>query len=530
MRFLALVAVGEPETIARMTRAATQQQIAAVMRAINAGQHESAMHASRDLVASFPDDPNPLALLSMTLARSGELDDAISAASKAADLGGDDRHDLRLGLAQLLRSAGRTDEAVAAFREIADRTNDPESWYGLALCHEQSRQYAEAASAARRVLAARPGHVMAGITLARALRAERKAEEALSQLNSYNIARAPAIVAVHLHTERGQCLDQLGRYDEAFAAFTKANAAFDSMPESMRISKDAFPAILDATRHLLQSDRWKGRAVFDPASETQPVFVVGFPRSGTTMFEQMLGSHSRVVTSDEAPFIRDVVRDIESMGAAGGTQERGGYPGALVSLTAEQCAELRGCYWAHARKRLGPTIDSRVLVDKQPLNIAFLACIGRIFPGAKVIVVVRDPMDTVLSCFMQAFTPNQATVHFSSLKRTADLYARVMSLWLETRDSTGVDALMVRYEDVIDNPRKEVTRCLQHIGLSWEDGIESFYERIGRRFISTPSSQGVATPISRKSVGRWDRYHDRVNGVLQIVERFRIEFGYARSE
>ncbi len=525
-----MAAIGEPETIAHMTRAATQQQIAAVMRAINAGQLESAVHASRDLVASFPDDPNPLALLSMALARSGELDDAISTARNAADLGGDDRLDLRLGLAQLLRSAGRTDEALAAFRAIADRTNDPESWYGLALCHEQSRQSAEAASAARRVLAARPGHVMAGITLARAMRAERKAEEALSQLSSCDVARAPAIVAVHLHTERGHCLDQLGRYDEAFAAFTKANAAFDSMPESMRISKDAFPAMLDATRHLLQSDRWATRDVFNPGSETQPVFVVGFPRSGTTMFEQMLGSHSRVITSDEAPFIRDVVRDIESIGAAGGTQARARYPGALVSLTAEQCAELRDRYWAHARKRLGRAVDSRVLVDKQPLNIAYLACIGRIFPGAKVIVVVRDPMDTVVSCFMQAFTPNQATVHFSSLKRTADLYARVMSLWLEMRDKTGVDALMVRYEDVIDNPRVEVTRCLHHIGLSWEDGIESFNERIGRRFISTPSSQGVATPISRKSVGRWDRYHDRVEGVLQTVERFRIEFGYARSE
>jgi len=504
-----------------MTRAAPQNQIADIMRAIRAGNIESAVSAGRTLVQSYPDDPNALAILATAQSRSGELDAAIAGTTRAVELAGAARTDIRLALAQLLRSAGRTERAIEEFQSVAESSDDPEAWYGLALCYEQSRRFEEARSAAQRVLRTRPDHPLARLTMARTLRGLGQVNEALDELSSMDARKCPAVIAVHLHTERGHCLDQLKRYDDAFSEFAKANAAFDAMPETMRISKSVFPSMLDATSTLLNSSDWVSRAVQPDATDRKPVFVVGFPRSGTTMLEQMLGAHSQTITSDEAPFIRDLVREIAAIDR---------YPESLLSLDVAKCAELQEKYWSLARRRLGADVDTKVLVDKQPLNIAYLACIGSVFPGAKVIVVLRDPMDAVLSCFMQAFTPNQATVHLSSVSRASALYGRVMGLWLDTRDRCGVDPLVVRYEDVIGNPREEISRCLSHIGLSWEESIESFHERIGRKFVSTPSYLSVAQPISRKSVGRWDRYHDRVKGALQTLERFRIEFGYGRSD
>lgn len=499
-----------------MTRATPNPEIGEVLRALSSGRLDAAEQLCRDLIGRSPNDPAPLAAYSMILARSGRLDEAIESARRAAALGGG-RDDLRAGLAQLLRSAGRIDDAIAEFEALTARTDDPEAWYGLAVCYEQTRRPSEASEAARRALAGRPGHPMAIATLARAQRATGDLDGAISLLDQALSGRAPTVALVHLHTERGKCLDALGRTDEAFSAFERANAAFDQMPETMRISRDAFPAMLERTRELVESEAWASR-VRHEEQDRAPVFVVGFPRSGTTMLEQMLGAHSAVVTSDEAPFIRDVVRQVDQMG---------GHPARLAMLSEAEAASLRDLYWSRARGRLGDAADTRLLVDKQPLNIAYLACIGRVFPGARVIAVIRDPMDAVLSCYMQAFTPNQATVHLSSLRRAAELYSKVMDLWLETRDRTDIEWLMVRYEDLTERPREELERCLDHIGLAWEPALESFHERIGHRYISTPSYQSVGKPISRKSVGRWDRYHDRVAGVLPLVERFRVEFGYA---
>lgn len=515
-----------------MTLGTPHQQIGEIMRAIGAGQLDAAGESARALVGAHPDHPDALTVLAMTQGRLGEVDDAIVSATRAAEIAGDARPDIRRGLAQLLRSAGRVPEAITVFQQLVGMTDDPEAWYGLALCFEQTRRHDEAVAAARRALSAKPDHVMARITLARALRVGGRegAGEALTELDRIEATRLPPVFAVHFHTECGQCLDRLERYDEAFSAFMKGNSAFDAMPETMRISKDALPSVLDRTRTLLTSEGWSTRNVPSRHHGRSPVFVVGFPRSGTTMLEQMFGAHSGVITSDEAPFIRDLVREIEGFGKRGDGEGGKGYPEGLSTLDDGQIERLRERYWSLARKRLGADVERKVLVDKQPLNLGYLACIGRVFPGAKVVVVLRDPMDTVLSCFMQAFTPNQATVHFSSLRRAALLYANVMDLWLETGSRCGVEAMTVRYEDVTAEPGDEIRRCLAHAGLAWEEGVESFHEHIGRKFVSTPSYERVGKPISRKSVGRWVRYHDRVAGVLPLVERFRNEFGYARSE
>lgn len=504
-----------------MTRATPHQQISQIMRAIGAGRLGPAVEAARTLARDLPDDPDALSVLAVALARTGDLDEAIAHSSRAAELGGESRPDIVRGYAQLLRSAGRIPKAIAAFERLAGSSDDAEAWYGLALCYEQTRSHAEAVSAARRVLTHRPDHAMARVALARSLRASGEAESALGELAGIAVAGLPAVIAVHLFTERGHCLDRLGRVGEAFDAYTRANSAFDAMPETMRIAKDAFPSVIDRTHALLSSREWASRLTFAGPARA-PVFVVGFPRSGTTMIEQMLGAHSGVITSDEAPFIRDVVRELDAI--------PGGYPGALTTLNEHQASGLRDRYWSLARRRLGPGVADKTLVDKQPLNLAYLACVGRLFPGARVVVVARDPMDAVLSCWMQAFTPNQATVHFSSLRRAAALYEKVMGLWLESGERCGVEAITVRYEDVLDDPRGQMSRCLAHAGLAWEQGVESFHEHIGRRFVSTPSYQSVGTPISRKSVGRWVRYHDHVEGVLPILERFRSVLGYGRSE
>jgi hypothetical protein len=231
--------------------------------------------------------------------------------------------------------------------------------------------------------------------------------------------------------ELGEVLGKLDKADAAFRAITEGNALRAQSPAAKSADGDRFLARVATARAGFTQERIRDMAAKAPACERPaPVFFVGFPRSGTTLMERALKAHPEIVTTDERSPLTPILTELSKNKA---------YPENLDRLTGEDVKQLQDRFWAEAEATLGP-LDGRLLVDKMPLNIVNLGLANGLFPEARVLVALRDPRDTCLSCFMQRFQFSDAMVNFLDLERTAETYGAVMGLWLQYRDalSAGV--------------------------------------------------------------------------------------------
>lgn len=405
------------------------------------------------------------------------------------------------------RRRGRIEQACRALKKAIALRPD----YGLALANlagalEQSNQPGPARAMAQRALKHAPGDPVARLVLARLARDAGDAAAALAHLDGLPAADAPADQAARVHGERGQALDRLGRSEEAFAAFTQANAARASTPEGQHIDPDVYPATvarwIDATAGLLAD------AAHDDTSG--PVFLIGFPRSGTTLTERILVAHPDLRGSDEAPLLEHALQTLD------------GDPRRLLDPAAVPPA--RAAYARLLSERLGAS--TLRLVDKLPLNLVHLGAIARLFPTSPVITVLRDPRDAALSCFMQDFVLNPAMVQMLDLNRIVALQEQVLGLWLASRDALPNPWIEVRYEDVVADQPAAARRLLDHVGLPWDDRVTRYWEGAAGTHISTPSHQDVGKPIFTRARGRWRRYEAALAPVRDRLDVLAEALGY----
>jgi hypothetical protein len=251
------------------------------------------------------------------------------------------------------------------------------------------------------------------------------------------------------------------------------------------------------------------------------VFLIGFPRSGTTLLDQILDAHPALHTMEEKPAIDIVKQAVERL--------TGGYPDALASLTAEDTVKLRRVYFAEVARFMGG-VPQGILVDKMPLNTIEVGLIHRLFPRARILLALRHPCDVVLSGFMQAFKPNAAMVHFGDLADTARFYASVMGLWRRYAEVLPLEVLTTRYEDLVTDFEAETRRILAFLELPWDDSVLTYAERAKSRAIATPSYHQVVQPIYARSVGRWRNYREQMADVLPLLRPFVDVFGYRIEE
>ncbi len=325
------------------------------------------------------------------------------------------------------------------------------------------------------------------------------------------------------NTVLGQCLDRLGDYPAAFAAFAAAKAAArGDLGKDVTDWQDHFMDRVRRYKAWYSADRaaaWSPVPDVDPRSE--PIFFVGFPRSGTTLFEQILNSHPRLATTDEAQILGRVALMVPSV-----TGRAGEPPEVLDSLTTDHVIALRRHYLDEAWRHAGADPVTQRVVDKMPFNIVDLGFIRRLFPTAPIVVALRDPRDVVLSCFMQNFQINPALSHFLTLDGTADLYEAVMGLWRHYETAPGLKAISYRYEDLVADVAGVARRILEFIGEPWDDSVLAYREKGRDRFVSTPSYADVRTPVYTRAIGRWRSYEDQLAPVLPRLAPLVTAFGY----
>ncbi|MBS0192840.1 MAG: sulfotransferase [Proteobacteria bacterium] len=346
-----------------------------------------------------------------------------------------------------------------------------------------------------------------------------RAQQELDALSAFHLSDASCLLTTF---ERARLLDRLDRPTEAMAVYINGNALAQRMSPANQPRSNPYLAEVEEWLDLVRDGwlaDWPAPLMVDPAAEPDPVFVVGFPRSGTTLFEQILDGNTRAQVLKEEPTavrMRDIVAALPD-----------GYPRAVRSLDGIDLGYLRRAYF-DAVSTCCQRDRTRLLVDKMPLQMNRAALIQRVFPRARWIFLTRHPADVCLSCFQQNFTPNAAMANFYTLDDTVRLYLCTMELWDAFCSRLHLSVHTVRYEGLIADPATETRSACDFLGLPWQAEQLRFAERArsGTR-ITTPSYEQVSQPLHDRAIGRWVRYRAWLEPYLPQLQPWIERYGKA---
>jgi len=432
--------------------------------------------------------------------------------------------ELVANIAELLVKAGYPARAESALADaLADPTPDPQVSVMLVHVLERLNRVAEARARLDRLLDDPRSSVLDVDLLAvRARLAARAGDhdaacrlyaQVLGTISDHHL-RHPQLFLL------GQAQDALGRHAEAFATLTEAH---DSQAAYLA---RAVPVLTLRGTPTMQITRYGSDpadvADFDdsgaPSAAESPVFVVGFPRSGTTLLELTLDAHPALRSMDEQPYLQNALEDIIAEGAS--------YPERMAALRPEQLQRIRENYWARARERVRLAPGER-LVDKNPFNVLRLAVIRRLFPHARILLTVRHPCDVVLSCFMQHFRAADFALLCRTLPGLAAGLRRTFDFWYREAAILNPAVREVRYESLVTEFEPQVRSIAGFLELPWDDRMLRPGEHArAKGFISTPSYTQVIEPVSSRSMYRWLAYEQHFGAVLPILEPYLQRWSY----
>lgn len=454
----------------------------------------------------------------------GRYAEAEDAYRQALRLGLGDANNVLIDLGAVCYGQRKLTDAEGWFRRAAElRPQDSEIHFRLAEICEQTHRLAEAQHAAEAACRLDAGNHRARLLLARLHRHAGALANARS-LTEGVLKTAERPLASLATIELGHIFDCAGEHRRAFAHLTRGQREF-SETFGAGIDRQSYPREIARNRAWFTAQRVAGWER-DPAPDNRldPVFLVGFPRSGTTLTERILSSHSAVACLDEQPLLDRLITELP-----GGPNHDTAYPNCLTDLSTAQIQALRARYHELAAAARRGAADGKLLVDKFPLNLVHLGLVARLFPNARVLMALRDPRDVCLSCFMQVFQPNKAMIHFTTLENTARLYKAVMGLWLHYRSVLQLQVHESRYEELVTDPEPHARALIGFLGMEWEEDMLHFHRPDKRRFASTPSNLAVTQPIHRRAVGRWRHYKPEFQEASEILAPFITEFGYERD-
>lgn len=325
----------------------------------------------------------------------------------------------------------------------------------------------------------------------------------------------------HAFAARGQALEAMAQFDEAFAAFDEANAIARKTAAHLDFAAhasapEALARMLTSLR-TVDASRWPRPA---PEARSAPVFLVGFPRSGTTLLGQALNAHPLIETIEENENFADATGDLlvrSSMAEWG-------------RLTPDDLAVWRAAYWRRAEHALGRPASKPIVVDKMPMNLILLPLVQLLFPGAKVLLALRDPRDVVLSCFKQRFALNAATVNFLSLPACVQYYDLAMQAADAARRRLPLAVCEVRYESVVADFETALRGVLDFLGAPWDEAVKDYASHAQAARIRTPSAAAVTRPITTAPVGRWRNYARRLAPYRPTLDAWARRFGYESAD
>lgn len=338
----------------------------------------------------------------------------------------------------------------------------------------------------------------------------------------------------------GRAYDREGSYALAYASVKKGNQAQAAL-EAGLIGENNTRRKIEAYKTLF-SKEWVRSWTPTPQAERTPVFLIGFPRSGTTLLEQVLDAHPDIQALEEPDTINTALAKALTYMKARASIDGVKVPvgrwkeqwlavlNYMATLGPEQVSALRDVYFAAANADVALQ-DSTCIVDKMPLNTIDIGFILRIFPEARFIVALRHPADCVLSGYMQTFNMNDGMANFLDLDNGASFYKHTMRLLKQYQDvfQLGDEQMhFVRYEDVVADLEGQARAVLNFLSLPWNDTVMRYYDHAKQRgTLATPSYHGVTQKPYAASIDRWQRYGEQMAPALHHFEEAAERFGYS---
>lgn len=460
------------------------------------GQPQRALEAWRSALAAQPGSLPAHARLAMALLEMRRYHEAEPHFQFLLDACRDDAT-ARLGLAYALQRQGRYRDAADHYLGVLSTgPGNVQALMGLGSCRRSLGEHAEACDCFTRALAADPACVDAWYALAM-LRRFAPGDPLPAQCEALQVKVAGMVPKQQAKYwfALGKMREDRGDYPGAFNAYTvgnRAHAAGFVLDES---GEDAWLrhacALFDRARMHIHPPSRDG-------TTRVPVFVVGMPRSGSTLIEQILASHPRVHGAGEITDLADLIAARTGAGDA--------WPDAVAALPPPALRELGEAYVERVW-RSAPQASH--VVNKLPLNYRHVGAIRMLLPQARVIHSMRDPLDTCLSCYARLFEGDNLayTYDLGSLGRYYQRYAAMMRHWRSVLPYGAM--LEVRYEDVVGDTEAQVRRMLDYLGLGWDPACLAFHRNT--RVVATASRVQVREPIHRGSVGRWKRFEAQLH-------------------
>ena len=437
-----------------------------------------------------------------------ELGDARASIERAACIAPRSTQ-VQVQLANIQARSGDHAAAIETFRRAAGlNARAPGPWLGLGNTLKTIGQQAEAIAAYRHATTLRPEHSEAWWSLSnlKTFRFEDAEVEAMErQLAAATTPEARAQFSFAL----GKAYEDRADYARAFAHFEQGNRARRKLehydPVQTEVIHERIRFVFSA--EFLASHAGAGDP--DPA----PIFVVGLPRSGSTLVEQILSSHSQVDGTHELP---EVGRLIQNLGRD--RRDRNAYPEAVRTLDAGGWRELGHGYIDRTRQYRG---TAPRFIDKNPNNFPSIGLIALALPNARIVNARRHPLDTCLSCYKQLFARGQPFTY--DLTEIGEYYLEYEKMMAHWRDVLPGRVLDVQYENMVADQAGQTRRLLEHCGLPWENACLRYYDT--RRAIRTASSEQVRLPIYDSSIGIWRRYERELAPLIDILRPVLPAFG-----
>lgn len=485
---------------------------------------DEALNLFETAVRKYPQNLVALVDASRALGARFEISRAEAILDRLMKLGANNPKLLHLA-GQSYRMIFRPDKAIACFQRVVAMTQEiPDAFLELAVLYERRHRVDEAHALIEQCLRADPDYLEAEFFragLLRRMKNEAAAETALRQLSANE--QADPLVRAQAWSSIAQMLDRAGDYEGAMQSMLNCKEILARSEGPVLKESEAMQNHLHKLGESLTAEhlkRWveAGRAF----PQQQMAVLTGFPRSGTTLLEQVLDSHPGLVSSDEREaFGRDIF-------PAMWLSEKTRLPTveAFDAIPPERLSVQRMRYLSYMAAALNQPIGERTHLDKNPTMTLLIPGMLRLFPETKLLIALRDPRDVVVSCFMQYLPLNPNSVCFLTLERAARRYAHDLGVWLKLRELIPTPWLQVRYEDCVADLEREARRVLDFLGLPWDPNVLNYREHLKTKVVASPTYEAVSQPLYTSAIGRWKNYQKFLEPYLPILQPLANVFGY----
>ncbi len=482
---------------------------------------EGEIHA-RNAVRIAPENPQSHNLMGMIMTEAQRPAVAEYHYRRVLELAGNRDPILLANLAWCLKNQGRMEESRALYEEsVAAAPEIRQTLLGWARMEEADRKFEAAMDILARLEKVTPDDPNIALTRAIVLGRMRRYDEAIALLDGLAARVEGGRLGPNEMLEKGRLLDQMGRHDEAFAAFLEGKALARELSGNAYLDEQANQMVA-RLRGFFTAERLR----ILPRATTrrdvpQPVFILGFPRSGTTLVEQTLTAHPSVAAGDELPLIHDITGIMPRMLASPMA-----YPEALAELwmgdRREGLDDLRDYYLQKVRQMGVLREGADFFTDKMPLNETHLGLTAMLFPEAPLIHVIRHPLDIMVSAISNHFTHGLYCA--TALETAASHYVRVMDLVQHYRSQMALRYLPLRYEDMVADQEGSVRAMLDFVGLEFDPRCLSFHENT--RYARTASYAQVTERLYDRSKFRYRHYLRHLEPVIPILRPIIERLGY----